>query len=119
MNGSKIKDKISTLSILTKHDILSVNQMNAQIKLLDMWKASNTLNHPMKLKRIQATEERATTRAITNGDLVESGITILAKNTFMNDSIKAWNNAPLTIKACQTVWAAKRMIRKFVKTLPV
>ena len=92
--------------------------MNAQIKLLDMWKASNTLNHPMKLKRIQATAERATTRAITNGNLVESGITILAKNTFMNDSIKAWNNAPLMIKACQTVWAAKKEIRKFVKTLP-
>ena len=41
MNGSKISDRISTKSILEKFDILSVNQMNAQAKLLEIWKASN------------------------------------------------------------------------------
>ena len=41
MNGSKISDRISTKSILEKFDILSVDQMNAQAKLLEIWKASN------------------------------------------------------------------------------
>ena len=38
LNGSRIKDQISTKSMLLKFKIISVNQMNAQIKLSEMWK---------------------------------------------------------------------------------
>ena len=119
MNGSKLKDKISTKSILTKHDILSVNQLNAQIKLFDMWKASNVVDYPTKLKKVIANDDRATTRAVTNGNLVEEGVTIASKNTFYNDAIKAWNIAPLAIKSCKSIWSAKSEIKKYVKTLPI
>ena len=40
INKSSIYDKIPTSSILSKHYLLSVNQTNAQMKLLDMWKAN-------------------------------------------------------------------------------
>ena len=39
LNGSKISDRISTESILIKFNILSVNQLNAQIKIMEIWKA--------------------------------------------------------------------------------
>ena len=37
LNGSSFKDMISTESLLTKYGMLSVNQLNAQVKLLEMW----------------------------------------------------------------------------------
>jgi hypothetical protein len=51
MNGSKISDRIKTKSILNKFDNLSVNQLNAQMKLVEMWKANNCLNYPIKTKK--------------------------------------------------------------------
>ena len=41
LNNSRISDKISTKSMLEKHNMLAVNQINAQIKLTEMWKALN------------------------------------------------------------------------------
>ena len=108
MNGSRIKDKISTKSILTKNDILSVNQLNAQIKLLDMWKASNIEKYPTKLKKVTANDGRATTRAVTSGNLMEDGATTLAQNTFYNDATKAWNLAPMDVKTCKNIWSAPK-----------
>ena len=103
MNGSKISVKINTTTILTKFDNLSVNQLNAQMKLVDMWKANNCLNYPTKIRRVETNELRATTRAVTSGKLVEIGVSIHAKNTFYNDGVKAWNRAPDEIKNCKTI----------------
>ena len=121
MNGTRIKDKISTKSILKKFDLLSVNQMNAQIKLLDMWKATNIAEYPTKVKTMEINNgaSRATTRSITNGKLLEIGISSLAKDTFYNDAVKAWNAAPEVIKNCTTIWTAKKQIKSFVKSLPI
>ena len=41
LNGTKIKDCISTESLLSKFGILSTNQLNAQVKLLETWKAES------------------------------------------------------------------------------
>ena len=65
MNGSKISDKISMISILNKFDCLSVNQLNAQIKLVDMWKANNMEKYPTKVQKMDMNETRTTTRAVT------------------------------------------------------
>ena len=119
MNGSKILDKICTTSILAKFDNLSVNQLNAQMKLVDMWKANNCENYPTKLSKIEANESRTTTRAVTSGKLKEIGLSITAKNTFYNDGVKAWNRIPENIKNCKTIWTAKKAIKIFVKTLPM
>ena len=39
--------------------------------------------------------------------------------TFINDGIKAWNKAPDAIKNCNSLFSAKREIKKFVKTLQI
>jgi hypothetical protein len=36
-NGTRIKDKVSTKSMLEKYDLLSVNQLAATIKLTEVW----------------------------------------------------------------------------------
>ena len=119
INITKIKDRVSTKNILSKFDCLSVNQLNAQMKLLDMWKANNINTYPIKVNKVVCVGDRSTTRAVTNGSLQETGRTILAKNTFYNDAVVAWNLAPEAIKKCATIWSAKKQIKEFVKKLPI
>ena len=44
LNGSKIKDRVSISSMLTKFKLISVNQLAAQIKLTEVWKSVNIQN---------------------------------------------------------------------------
>ena len=39
LNNAKISDKISTKTLLKNINGLSVNQLNAQIKLTELWKS--------------------------------------------------------------------------------
>ena len=119
LNGSKISDRISTESILVKYNLLSVNQLNAQIKIMEMWKATHIDHYPTKITKCAPRKDSPSTRAITNGTLVEKGVSILAKNTYLNDAVRAWNLIPDTIKNCETIWSAKKSIKQFVKTLPI
>ena len=48
--------------------------------------------------------------SITKGEFHEEWI---------NDSVKAWNQAPLSIKMQTNIHGAKNAIKQFVKTLPI
>ena len=52
LNKSRIADKINTGSILEKLKMLSVNQLNAQIKLTETWKALNA-NTPNAISNLR------------------------------------------------------------------
>ena len=39
--------------------------------------------------------------------------------TFINDAKKAWNKAPEIIKQCKNQISAKKLIKDFLKSLPV
>ena len=51
LNNTQICDKINTVTIANNLKMISVNQINAQIKLTEMWKASNMKNYPIKLEK--------------------------------------------------------------------
>ena len=46
LNNCSLKDKISTKSIASELKMLSVNQINAQVKLTESWKALNVEKYP-------------------------------------------------------------------------
>ena len=119
LNNSRISDKISTKSMLTKFNLLSVNQMNAQIKLTEIWKSVNILNYPIKTLVIQRGSEAVSTRAMTAGVLEEVKITNSSEKTFLNDAIHIWNRSSVAIKDCVSISSAKKAIKAFVVTLPV
>ena len=102
--------------------MLSVNQINAQIKLTETWKAlnseANEHNLIQSMKLVKPTGARSS-RAMSNGNLKETGVSTLAKSTFINDSTRLWNRAPNVIKNCTSLYSAKKEIKKFVKTLPI
>ena len=118
LNNSRISDKISTSSLLVKFNMLSVNQINAQMKLSEMWKAVNDDDHPFNLEKKDSGPDVRSMRSISNEMLPVKSFSELSKNTFINDGIKAWNLAPISIKNCTSYAAAKTEIKKFVKNLP-
>ena len=119
LNGSRIWDKISTASLLVKFNMMSVNQINAQMKLSEMWKAVNEENHPFELIKQESGANVRSMRSVTNEMLPDQSFSELSKNTFINDGIKAWNRAPSNIKLCKTHASAKAEIKKFVKSKPI
>ena len=49
INGTRIKDKISSKSMLIKYGLFSVNQLAAKIKLMEVWKTLNNDGSPIRL----------------------------------------------------------------------
>ena len=119
LNNSNLSEKISTKSMLTKFNLLSVNQINAQIKLTEMWKSVSIANYPIKTLTLQRSDDVMTTRAASIGTLQEARITTKSERTFLNDAIHIWNLAPLSIKNCTTIYSVKKAVKAFVLTLPV
>ena len=68
-----ISDKIRKKSILEKFDLLSANQLNAHMKICDIWKAINMEIYPTKVFGQVAVENSRSTRSITSGKLIEYG----------------------------------------------
>ena len=75
--------------ILKNFKMLSVNQVNAQVKLLEMWKANNVENYPLKVTLRVTNEDERTTRAVTSKCLIVEGKSNNAFETFKNDSSRA------------------------------
>ena len=99
--------------------MLSVNQMNAQIKLLEIWKSVHIRDYPIKTMMVQRSENIVNTRAASNGVLMENQITTQSQRTFLNDAIHIWNLCPTDIKSCPSIFSAKKSIKEFVKSLPL
>ena len=99
--------------------MLSINQMNAQCKLLDTWKTLNVEGHPYKPSLISREENTSVTRACANGMLIENARSNISQNTFRNDAIHIWNKVPDSIKGCNSIYSVKKAIKTFVATLPI
>ena len=90
-----------------------MNQMIAQIKITEAWKASQDRAYPLKIEKVKKAEDCATTRAATNGNVIVTGKTELVQSTYLSDTSNAWNKTPTMIKECKTLWSAKKAIKKF------
>ena len=99
--------------------MLSVNQINAQVKLLEMWKAHNVEAYPLIIEKKEYNPNLAVTRAASAGALLEKGFSQISSKTFKNDAIRVWNKCPNSIKECTSIYSAKKSIKEFVSTLPV
>ena len=119
LNNTKIKDQISTKSLLEKFGYMSVNQMNYQVKLMEAWKALNVEGYPLKIAQQSVPDVGTATRAARNRRPVQVGNTTTTRNTSVSDSIRLWNQAPNSITESKTLYGAKKEIKKYAKTLPI
>ena len=119
LHGTTLKDKINTKVIFKETNLLSVNQINAQIKLTEVWKSTNNAAYPTKWTCRKDVLLRTGLKDKNKPDLVITGKTHLQSMSFINDAAKIWNEAPLNIKESKTLITAKKYIKLFVKTLPI
>ena len=107
--------------MLERFDMLSVNQLGAQIKLTEAWKAMYDVEYLVKLRRENRTEteNKRTLRASTIRDMEEGGRYKTTQNSFVRDTGHVWNQAPKEIKETKTLSSAKAAIRKYCKSLPI
>ena len=119
LNGVKLSDKICSKILLTKLNMLSVNQINAHAKLLDMWKATHVEGNPLQVTKRTKSDGSMSTRSDNQIVLKEGGVTTLGKKTFLNDATHVWNAAPTGLKNSCTITAAKKAIKLYAITLPM
>ena len=65
LDGAPVSHRKSTKTLLDNQNMLSVNQIAAQIKLTEMWKASNDPQYPIKMKTRERQENAIETRSLT------------------------------------------------------
>ena len=76
-------------------NIPSVNQINAQIKLLEVWKSQHIDCYPMKWKKQNELTTERRTRGSQNDQILQEKIGSRTLNaTFMNDAARIWNRVP-------------------------
>ena len=119
LSGNKVSDKVSIKCLLEKFKTISVNQLNAQIKLLEIWKSLNLEDYPLQIRQQEKEENVATTRAAARGRPIAIGRSTLTQSSCVSDAIKLWNSAPSDVTDSLTIYRAKTQIKKFVKTLPI
>ena len=121
INGTKIKDKISTSSLLEKYGLLSVNQLAAKIKLLEAWKIVNKDDYPLTLEPYnpQRKEQAHDLRTKYNRVFKDTSRLIKAESSFHLDSARIWNAAPPEVRNSTSLFTAKKSIEAFCKSLPI
>ena len=99
INGSKVKDKVSVSSLLTKFKLLSVNQLAAQIKLTEVWKSVNVQDCPIVMdpynqgQSASNLELRPRPTRIFN----DTARLQISKSSFSVDAARLWNLAPTNV----------------------
>ena len=93
--------------------------MNAQIKLLEVWKSQHSETYPIKWSgRNDAIQDRRT-RSSNENLLHESFGCKILNSTFMTDSARIWNLVPNSIKSSATISSAKNNIKNYILNLPI
>ena len=108
LNGCRLLDKIKTQTLLKNVKMLSVNQINAQIKLTEVWKAVNDPNHPLKIEKLTHVNANCLTRAVKNEDLKEFGKSSIVQSTFLSDAVKFGTTVQQALKTVKQFGQQRR-----------
>ena len=119
LNGSKLTDKINNNSIYKNLNLLSINQINAQIKLMEVWKSNRSPSYPVQWVNTNENKLRTDLRSSNQIQLKMTGMSNNQMSTFCNDAACIWNHAPDSIKSCTSIYTVKKEIKKFVSSIPL
>ena len=107
--------------MLTKFNLLSVNQLAAQIKLVETWKTINVQGHPLSLDPYSSHDQKCgmSLRPQHSRVFNDTSKLKLSSHSFNTDAARVWNLAPDEIRTATTLAAVKSKIKKYVTSLPV
>ena len=116
--SAKRKDCISVEKMLNKLNWLSVNQIAAEVRLIETWKSVHT-NYCLSNGFVKRETTSLSTRATEKNTLKMVNKSRLRENSFQLPCAKLWNLAPKSVTNAQSEPKARKAIRDFVKTLPL
>ena len=87
---------------------MSVNQMNCQIKLMEVWKSLNLEGYPLKVAQQSVPYVGTSTRAALIGKPINIGKSTATRNSCVSDSVRIWNLAPKSVTESTTAYHAKK-----------
>ena len=104
--------------MLEKLNWLSVNQLAAEVRLMEVWKAINVEEYCLK-DLFEEVENERNTRSSGTRKMKVNFKSNTRESSFHYQSARLWNSAPLEIIHAETETQAKSAIRKYVMTLPI
>ena len=104
--------------MLEKLNWLSVNQLAAEIRLMEVWKSLNLEDYCSK-SLFQEVERERTTSSTGSRKLKMNFKTKIRESSFYYQSLRVWNSAPEDVTNPSNESQAKSAIRRFVLSLPV
>ena len=106
---------------MKKFNLLSVNQLMAQIKLQEVWKAVHIEKYGVSLDSFREHVDTSgrVTRPQPSRTFNDSTRLVLAEHSFHIDAAKLWNRAPIEVTNAQTLPCAKKAILKHVLKMPI
>ena len=102
MGGKSLLDKIPTEKILGEIKLMSVNQLNTQSKLQEVWKSINKKDYPIIWEKDSKLLD-ARTRSIQKDSLIVVGKGRKLQATFFSDAARLWNKAQGNQKICDDI----------------
>ena len=88
---------------------------------MEAWKSIHIKDYPNQMEKNEKNllpntrELRPTSTRLWK----EDGKTSTARESFIRNAAKIWNQAPSTIKEAMTMTKAKKLVKNYCKTLPV
>ena len=115
LTKTSLKQRVPTRDMLEMTNMMSINQMTAQARLLETWKAINVQCSPLLELFQQKVSSALETRSARRGDLVQYG----ASNSFQNQASKLWNWVDEEMKSAKSFSEAQRLSKVYAKKLPI
>ena len=117
--GVRISDRVSVSELLSRVGVPSINQLAAEVTLLETWKSIN-MDLPVSASFVWLDEySNRTTRNTGKNLLFVPPPGGSAAGKFARNSAILWNAATDDIRCSDDRNAAKKAIRHFVRNLPM
>ena len=93
MNGTSLKEHITTSSLLEKFNLPSVNQLAAEIKIMETWKIMNVAEYPIEVWPNEPNRQTngREIRAASIREWKEDSTSKAGKTSFIIDAARLWN----------------------------
>ena len=88
--------------------MLSVNQIMAQIKLVEVWKSINIKDYPIQWRRRSDFMQKVGLKAANKPDLVITGMSAIQDSTFINECGQDLEQSSMRFKRMQNFIYSKK-----------
>ena len=119
LDGVSLKDHVTTSSLLKKHNLPSVNQLAAEIKLVEAWKIVHMPDYPLQLlpNNPNKVNTQRSIRPTSIKQWKDNANLKCAQESFTIDAGRLWNQAPQNITMADSLQIAKTNIKKWCSHL--